>query len=224
VTNLAEQASVTLDELTDNLYGNITTTGHDGITATTCTLATIPGGNVAGNPYICQFTVQMAGGDTGQQITDTVTACGTDSFGHGNLCDTGDATVTISDISNPPSLTKDAISATFTVDVTYQVVVTNNSAIDTMTVNSLTDDKFGDITTTHAVGNGFEQVVGTECSLLVNGNPRTIAPSSNYTCTFVGRITTSPHTDKVTANLTDDDGVSYSPDDTATVTVTVQTQ
>jgi hypothetical protein len=226
VTNNSQQASITLNSLTDNLYGNITTTGHDGITATTCTLATIPAGNVSGNPYTCNFTVSVSGPlDTGQQITDIVTACGTDSFGHTNLCDDDDATITVSDISTPPSLTKDVIAAVATVDVTYQVVVTNNSTIDTMTVNSLTDDKFGDITTTHAAGNGVEQVVGTDCSVSVNGNPRTIAPSGSYSCTFTDRFAyNTPHTNKVTGSLTDDDGVGYTPNDTATVTVTITTQ
>jgi hypothetical protein len=233
VTNLAQQASVTLDSLTDNPYGDITTINHDGITATTCALVTIPAGNVAGqNPYTCQFTVHVAGGDTGQQITDVVTACGTDSFNHPNLCDDGTATVTISDISTPPSLTKTAVSVTpvcATVDADYEVVVTNNSAVDTITLNTLCDNKFGDITggSNQACGAGpFDTILSTDCSVLVSGQARTIAPSSSYTCSFVGRIPCSlntPHVDNVTGSLTDDDGKSYSPSDPdggATVTVT----
>src|SRR5262249_16545101 len=146
-------------------------------------------------------------------VTDTVTACGTDSFGHTNICDDDDASYTYSDVSNAPSLTKTAISATFAVDVTYTVVVTNNSTLDTLTVNSLTDNKFGNIAKVQG------SVISTTCA--VGG---TIAPSGNYTCSFVGRITTSPHTDNVTGGLTDDDGVSYSPTDPdggATVNVSV---
>ncbi|HEY8185132.1 MAG TPA: hypothetical protein VIF64_03630 [Pyrinomonadaceae bacterium] len=225
VTNNAAQASVTLDSLTDDKFGNITTAHAAGggflqVVSTTCALVTIPAGNVAGNPYICTFVGRHTSGDTGQQVKDTVTACGTDSFGHTNLCDTGDATVTVADVETAPSLTKTAKSATFTADVSYEVVVTNNSTIDTMTVNTLSDNKFGDISATHAAGNGFEQVVSTDCGPL----PINIAPDHHLSCTFVGRINTSPHVNNVTGGLTDDDAKTFSvsdPDGGATVTVTI---
>jgi hypothetical protein len=210
VKNLAQQASITLDSLTDSLYGDITTTGHDGITATTCAT----GGTIAAQAtYNCQFTVTVGPGDTGQTITDIVTACATDSFGHTNLCDDDDAVVTYTDVAAAPSLSKTATAAsnvTFSVDVNYDVVVTNNSSIDTLTVNSLTDDKFGSITSVH------DNVISTTCA--AGG---TIAPSGSYSCSFVGRITSSPHTDIVTGNLTDDDGVISTPSDSATVNVQV---
>ena len=47
----------------------------------------------------------QVGVDTGGTFTDTVTACGTDSFGHPNLCDTDDAVVTYSDVAVAPTLT-----------------------------------------------------------------------------------------------------------------------
>ena len=110
-----------------------------------------------------------------------------------------------------PSLTP-VLSATCSVDVTYQVVVSNNSTIDTLTVDKLTDDKFGDITTMH------DDVISTTCK-----TGGTIATSGNYTCSFVGRITSNScdftHTDTVTGDVTDDDNVSSSPSDSATVTV-----
>lgn len=218
VTNNAQQSSVTLDSLVDNLYGDITTTGHNGITATTCTLATIPaeindpGGQ---NPYTCQFTVTVGAGNTGQKITDTVTACGTDQFGHSNLCDDDPAEVTYVDVSTPPSLAKTATSTqAVAVDVAYSVAVTNNSTVDVLTLTSLVDDKFGDITSVQ--GN----VQSTTCSV-----PQNIAASGNYTCSFVGRITTTGlHTNILDGAATDDDGVAYGAPplrDNAQVNITV---
>jgi hypothetical protein len=211
VKNLATVVSVTLDELTDDIYGDITTTGHDGITATTCTLATI----AAGDTYNCTFTVSMGPGDTGDTIHDTVTACGTDSQNHTGLCDDDDALVTYTDVSTDPSLEKTAhATQAVRVDVQFLVAVTNNSTLDTLTLSSLSDDKFGSITSVQ--GN----VISTTCS-----TPQVLGPSATYNCSFVGRITsTGLHTDVVSGAATDDDGVNYGApplQDSADVNITV---
>ena len=231
VKNLAQVVSLTLDTLTDDLYGDITTTGHDGITATTCAVG--PPAIAAGATYNCQFTVTVGTGDTGQTITDTVTACGTDSQGHTDLCDDDDASYTYSDVVTQPALTKTATGANCTVDVTYAVVVTNNSTVDTLTLNSLCDDKFGDLTgnadTVCGLG-PFGTIVSTDCGkdTLPNGDPgpgtlpADIAPSGNYSCSFVGRITSCLNeTNTVTGGLTDDDGISYTKSDNAQVNISV---
>jgi hypothetical protein len=70
---------------------------------------------------------------------------------------------TYTDVRENPVLTKTALATACQVDVTYQVVVTNSSAQDALTLNSLSDDKFGVITSAHAAGGGFEQVVSTTC-------------------------------------------------------------
>lgn len=213
VKNLAEVASVTLDSLTDDKYGDITSV-HDAITTTTCTLATIPAGNVTGNPYTCQFTATAPPGDAGDVVTDTVTACGTDSFNHTNICDDDPANFTYTDVQEPPTLVKTATAFTnvsCSVDVTYTVVVTNTSLAnpgDSLTLTSLTDDKYGDITLVQ--GN----VLSTTCAV-----PQTIAYSQHYSCSFVGKVNCSDLTnsnliDTVTGSAADDDGVTY--DDTST--------
>ncbi len=219
VTNNAQVSSVTLDSLIDDLYGDITQV-QGAVTATTCTLATIPAeSNDPGgqNPYMCQFTVAVASGahDAGDTITDVVTACGSDDFGHSNLCDDDPADVTVVDASSPPDLTKTATATqTVAVDVQFSVGVSNTSAFDTLSLTSLTDDKFGDITTVQ--GN----VLSTTCAV-----PQVIAPSGNYACSFVGRISaTGLHTNVVTGAATDDDGVNYgAPElqDDADVNITV---
>jgi len=223
VKNLAEVASVTLDSLTDDIYGDITSV-HGAITDTTCTLATIPAGNVTGNPYTCQFTATAPPGDAGDVVTDTVTACGTDSFGHSDICDDDPANFTYTDVKEPPTLTKTATAFTnvsCSVDVTYNVVVTNTSLAnpgDSLTLNSLTDDKYGNITLVQ--GN----VLSTTCGLdKASGGPGTLPAvinwGQNYSCSFVGKVNCSDLTssnliDTVTGSATDDDNVTY--DDTST--------
>lgn len=204
VTNNALISSVTLDSLVDNLYGDITQV-QGVVTATTCALATIPAeSNDPGgqNPYMCEFTVAVAAGahDAGDTITDIVTACGSDDFGHSNLCDDDPADVTVVDASSPPDLTKTATATqTVAVDVQFSVGVANTSGFDTLSLTSLTDDKFGDITMVQ--GN----VLSTTCAV-----PQVIAPLGNYACSFVGRISaTGLHTNVVTGAATDDDGVNY---------------
>jgi len=53
--------------------------------------------------------------------------------------------------------------------------------------------------------------------------PQQIATNGNYTCSFVGRITSSScalnHKNTVMADVTDDDGVNSKPTDDATVTL-----
>jgi hypothetical protein len=242
VRNLAQVASVTLDSLTDDQYGDITQThganqNCDGsatpnvclaVTATTCNTAlttSIPAGNVAGNPYTCTFTGTVPPGDFPGSFTDEVTACGTDSFGNTNLCDADDANVPYSNVLEAPTLTKTVTGTDCQIDVTYAVVVTNTSAEDTLTLNTLSDDKFGSITSAHAAGSGFAQVVSTTCSVPQTINPVGHASGNNYSCQFVGRLNSCSltHTDVVTGGATDDDGSNYSPFDSATVIISVTT-
>lgn len=136
---------VTLDSLTDDIYGDITTTGHDGITATTCEVGETITGN--GGVYTCSFTATVTG-NGGESETDTVTAVGTDENFNG-LSGSDDATVTIVDVlpaisvvktANPTSVVEGSQTA-----VTYSVTVNNDSSADPLLITSLTDD-------THSVG------------------------------------------------------------------------
>jgi len=214
ITNIATATSVTITTISDDIYGNLGTNSPSQ-TDNTCPslIGTLLGPN---GQTSCSFKA-LVSGNTGSQTTDTVEVCGSGSGGQ-QICGHDDATVTITDVSVAPSLSKTAQSAAnCQMDVTYQVVVSNNSTIDQLTVNSLTDNKFGNITTTHDAGGGFEKVVSTLCE-----TGAIIATSSNYTCTFVGQITSSncnfTHQNTVTAGTTDDDGIQSSPTGTATVT------
>jgi hypothetical protein len=224
----------TLTSLTDDKYGDITTTHLantsctgsatpgvcQAVTATDCTLATI----AAGQTFSCMFTGTVPPGDFPGSFPDVVTGCGTDPAGR-SLCDHDDANVPYSDVPQPPTLSKTVTAAACQTDVTYAVVVTNGSAQDTLTLTSLSDDVYGNITSPHGVGGGFQEVVSTTCGQSPGPGtlPAVIAPSGNYSCSFVGRITSCNTTvhDTVAGAATDDDGASYSPSDDATVTVTV---
>jgi hypothetical protein len=210
ITNGADFVSVTIDSIIDTIYGDLGDSANPNVTDNTCD-DLIGDVLAAGGSTSCSFKAFVSG-DTGQTITDTVEVCGTDSAGHTDVCGHDDADVTITDVGSTPTLAKTAKSATCSVEVTYQVVVSNNSTIDTLTVNALNDDTFGNITTVQ--GN----VISTGCA-----TGGTIQPLGNYTCSFVGSTTSNSCnftlTDTVTGTVTDDDGIQSSPSDTATVTV-----
>jgi hypothetical protein len=216
VTNGGSFTSVTIGSIIDDVYGDLGSATNANVTDNTCpdlinTVLT------ANDSTPCSFKADVSG-NSGDSLTDTVEVCGNGSGGQKDICGHDDATVTITDVYTAPTLVKTAqLAANCQMDVTYQVVVSNNSTVDPLTVTSLTDDKFGDITTVHAAGSGFEQVVSTNCA-----KGGTIAVSSNYTCGFVGRITSSnctfTHQNTVTAGTTDDDGRTSTPTGKATVT------
>jgi hypothetical protein len=220
VTNQAQFVSVRLTTLTDDIYGNIGIPGCDeagtcnsNITQNTCD--SLVGVVLSpGQSQSCSFKA-LVSGDSGQTITDVVEACGDQTNNGQRICGNDPASVTISDVPAVPDLDKTAQSSSCAVDVNYQVVVSNNSTVsDVLTVNSLTDDKFGDITHVHG------DVISTNCA-----TGAAITKGNNYTCNFVGRIDTGTaacsidHTDTVTGGVTDDDGQSYAPTDSATVRV-----
>lgn len=196
VFNNASVNTVNLDSMIDDIYGDITMVQGD-ITATTCSLAAANPLPAGGPAYMCTFDVSMPPANVGTMVTDTVTACGTDSQGNPNICDDDDATVTYTDTIVDPALEKTAHAIqALAVDITYNVAVMNPSTVDTLDLTSLTDSIFGDITTVQ--GN----VISTTCSV-----PQTIATGGNYPCSFVGRHTTTGlHTNVLDGAATDSDG------------------
>src|SRR5207253_313167 len=97
-----------------------------------------------------------------------------------NASDQDSATVTVKDVVG--SITEKKTAVTPTVNepggtATFQVDVTNNSAFDTVTINSLTDDVYGNL----AAG----------CKDASNNSlvGQTIQPGKTLTCTFTGQVT-----------------------------------
>ena len=137
-----------------------------------------------------------------------VTASGTDDDGNPVSGD-DDATVTITNVPSSIAVTKSAGPVSIQEPggtVTFAVSVKNTSAVDSVTISSLTDDIYGNLD-----GKGTCDV------------PQTLAPGASYDCSFTGAVSGtagSSHVDVVTASGTDDDGNEVSDSDDATVTIT----
>lgn len=179
----------------------------------------------AGASASCQFALFIKG-NAGATIPDTVRACVTSLANGEEACGTAVEEVVVTDVSVDPTLQKTASGALCQVDVTYMVAVTNNSDLDSLTVNSLTDDKFGSITAPHSAIGSIGEVVSTTCG---NAAGSVVAVGESYNCSFVGRIQSSncsvDHQNTVTGSATDDDGVNFGADklvDSARVRVNSQ--
>ena len=158
----------------------------------------------AGGFYSCSIT-EFVGGDPGDVITNVVTASGVDD--DGVPVDGSDfAVVTIENVPSSILTTKTANPTSVPETggtVTFTVVVENTSLVDTVTINSVVDDQFGD--------------VSASC---LPALPVDLAPGETLTCEFdeflAGDAGTS-HIDVATASGVDDDGNEVSDDDDATV-------
>ena len=166
IENAAVVEAVVISSIVDDVFGDLGASTDDTLDPTnTCddlighTL--LPG---SANGVTCTFARELQG-DAGGQHKDTVTVTANQPSTGSDLQDDDDATVDFTDISATPTVTKTVQStANCSVEATYQVVVNNSSTVDTLSINSLSDDKFGNIATAHAAGGGFEQVVSTTCN------------------------------------------------------------
>ena len=188
---------VTLTDLTDDVYGDL---GGQGTCATGGVIA-------AGGTYSCSFTGAVSG-SAGDQKKDIVTAAAIDDE-ENEATASDDATVSIADVlpfiqvektPNPASLPEPEGVVTFTVKVT------NVGPVE-VTITSLVDDIYGDLTTKGDCATGA-----------------TLASLASYTCSFAetvsGDASGFPHEDVVTAKAVDVDGNEASDDAKATVTFT----
>jgi hypothetical protein len=219
VKNTAVVESVVIDSIVDDIYGDLSNSADgDDFTMNDCPeligYELGPQGELT-----CSFKANAEGNAT-DRITDKVTVCAIQADLSEEVCGSDTADVDITDVYNDPTVTKTAKGmANCQVEASYQVVVNNNSEVDTLTLKSLTDDMFGDITKTKAEGN--DAIVSTNCSV-----PRVIGTLENYTCLFTGLIEDSDceisHKNTVTAGTVDDDGGTPDtpPSDDATVTLT----
>jgi uncharacterized repeat protein (TIGR01451 family) len=191
VTNLSNVDGVTITSLTDSIYEDLNGQGNCSVPQ-----ALAPGAN-----YTCSIQVNL-GGNAGDVIVNVATAAGVDDDGQ-LVMDSDDATVDVLDVPPAASLTK----TVGMIVATFDVEVTNDSGAEALDLAALGDDQFGDIT--QVQGN----VLSTTCAV-----PQTIAVGGSYTCTFDGKVASSPHTDTVTGTLEDDEGGAVMPSDDATVT------
>jgi hypothetical protein len=202
--------TLSLNSLIDSVYGDITTTGHNGITATTCdvtppvTLAALTG------TYTCTFTAAVTG-NPNTTHNNTVTAC--DTTKNPDVCDDGSTTVQIIPdpaievlkTANPTQLYAPGGPVVFT-------IVVNNTGGGALTLSSLTDNVFGNITTT-----GHNGITATTCAV-----PQTISQGGTYTCQFTATVNGAAgtvHTDIVTGSGTGFNGDPVTDNDDAVVNI-----
>ena len=197
VKNTSAVDSVTITSLTDDVYGDLDGKG-------TCN---VPQTLAAGGSYSCSFTGAVSG-NAGSSHTDVVTASGTDDDGK-QLSESDDAVVTLTNVPSSITVSKSASPTAIQEPggtATFSVSVTNTSAVDTVTIASLTDNVYGNL-----AGKGT-------CAV-----PQTLAPAASYSCSFTGAVSGSggsTHVDVVTASGTDDDGTPVSGSDDASVSIT----
>ncbi len=211
----------TVNSLTDSIYNDLTTSGHDGITATTCTT-----GQKVSSPYICTFTVASVSGDYDPDFVeaectpggerDVVTA-NVDPANGDAVDRQDDACVQFEDVLPVAEVDKTADPTEVDlgngpVNVTFTVIVTNNST-ERLFLSALVDDIYGDITSAH------DDIVSTDCDLITS---IWLDPDESVECAFVAStfFLTASQTDTVTATLSDDDDNEITPNDDAVVTNT----
>jgi hypothetical protein len=106
-----------------------------------------------------------------------------DAFpGSPSKCNCGDIAIPIFAAPVEFSVTKTTVPEMATVpesggSATYSVTVHNDSTVADLTLNSLTDNQYGDITQLSAT------VTATTCAV-----PQTIAPTATYACTFTATV------------------------------------
>ncbi len=214
VHNTSVADTVTIDSLTDSVFGNLFLRGDCGALEH-AELAPNDGAAGGADEATCAFTAHVSG-NAGNTHHNKATVIGHDEDKR-PVTDNDDADVEITDVAPSIDVTKTADPTSvpepggpvqFTVDVKNTSVST-----DPVTITSLVDDPDGagpaDPIDLNGKGN---------CSV-----PQTIQPGETYTCKFTRSITGNAgdvKTDVVTASGHDDDGHPVSDHDDATVTIT----
>lgn len=197
ITNTSAIDSITIDTLTDSIYGNLDGRGDCAVGQTLA----------AGASYTCSFSATVSG-NAGDSETNIAIVTGTDDDGN-DVHASDDATVNITDVPASIVLTKTASPTSLPEPggpVTFTVIITNTSPADEVTIETLTDDIHGNLN-----GQG-------DCSV-----PQTLAVGAVYECHFTATVNGNAgdvETDTVTATGTDDDGSGVSANDDADVFIT----
>lgn len=194
---------LTLTELSDDLYGDVSALGNPLLISTTCSL---PQALPVGGAYECSFGAAVAG-NAGDAITDTVTAHGQDVYGR-EAEGSAVATVTLTNLLPSIQVTKtpDVNSVPEPgANVLFSIVVRNTSVADPVTIEQVVDDQFGDLSQ--------------QCESPL---PAVLDLGEELACAFVQFVGTEPgdsHSNVVTASGVDDDGYPVQAEDSATVIV-----
>ncbi len=192
-------AAATLQSLNDSKFGSLAGKG-------TCILTTTT--TVSPNStYTCNFT-EFITGNAGDTHTNVITAVASYSATK-TVTVTDTASVSFTDVPSSIQVTKSANPTSVPEsggNVSYTVRITNTSSADNVQIQTVLDNKFGNI--------------GIHCNLSL---PATIAPNQTITCPFSqfisGNAGTS-HNNTVTVSGTDDDQKPVSGNASTTVNFT----
>jgi len=185
---------VALRTLVDSSFGNLHGQGNcvaDG----SITIA-------AGADYSCTVT-KFLSGNAGVPHINTVTATVSDAQ-NATFSRSDTATVTFSDVAPTIGFTRDATPTSLNEPggpVVYTLQIRNNNAGEALTITSLTDTLFGNITT---IGGAISATTCTAPTTLAHAG----APGSTYSCQFTAQVSgpPGPVIDTLSATVTDDDG------------------
>jgi hypothetical protein len=217
VTNDTNDVPVILTSLTDDPHGDLIGKDTANISASTCEQADIQ----PGISYQCTFEAEVSGSE-GQVVSDTVTALARASSGK-EATGYASAAVTITAKGLPHILVTKTAHPLYVYaprgTVTYRVKVTNDSDDVPVTLASLDDDPYGDLT--DDLNN--PEISNSTCDLSA---PEAIAiePGNSYECAFraeVEGVAGETVTDTVTAVALDPSG--NQAEGTAIATVTIVT-
>jgi len=198
VKNDSAVDSITVSELVDSTFGKL-----DGIGD--CEL---PQTLAAGENYKCSISGSVRG-EPGQERVNTIQVSAVDDDDV-TISNSSSSRISFSDVVSSVAVTKqsnvESVSEPGGI-VEYTVSVQNTSSVDTLTIDSLVDTVYGDVT----------EIEGSTCQL-----PQDISVGGVYTCTLNGRVSGNAG-DKFPSALTvsakDDDGVELSSKGSVSVAI-----
>ncbi|MGW8281862.1 MAG: DUF7507 domain-containing protein, partial [Gemmatimonadota bacterium] len=202
VTNTSA-AALTLNSLSDDVFGNVADAANTAIDSTKCSVPqSLAAGGQPGASYSCTFYATLAGNASNGTHVDTVTASASSAAGTATAKDS--ALVTFSDV--PPSIqitkTPSPEQVPETGGAVNYALSVKNLAAEAVTLNSLVDDKFGNV-----ADNSNPILTSTTCTV-----PQSLTPSGGgtdtYDCNFTATISGTPgvpHVNEVIATASDND-------------------
>ncbi len=199
VTNTSFSDTVTINSISDDVFGDLNGQG-DCVTP----------GDLAprGGSWSCSVT-EWIGGAPDDEHTNVFTASGVDDDGE-NVQGNASATVNYDDV--PPAAT---VALKVSALVTYDVEVRNDSAADELTIGSIVDDHYKDLTDVNNL-----MIQSSTCAsgivLAKQGEA-----GDTYQCSFTAEPGCSPLANSATASVTDDDSAVAVTATSGTVSVSV---
>ncbi|MEO6987816.1 MAG: hypothetical protein ABI239_04135 [Aquihabitans sp.] len=191
ITNTSEADTVKIGSIVDAVDGN-PAAAVDGTCDDLIGTDLAPGGKTS-----CTFTMAVAG-NAGANVADTVTVSATDDDGK-PVSNSADETVAITDVASSITVVKTASVESLAENggpVTYTVKVTNTSAADKVTIDSIVD----------SVDGGPAFAAGGDCPSFIDHELNIGASvTCSFTLTVTGNAGDAIH-DTVTVEGTDDDG------------------